>query len=318
MSASIYSCSIIFLSVFLEALPFVLIGTIVSSLIEVFVSRDMIERIGGRGVFSYLLMGLAGMVFPVCECAIVPIVRRLLRKGMPVGLALTFMLSVPIVNPVVLLSTYYAFPGDLFYPLMRGVSGYIIAVVIGLFMNRRISEEAVVGYEEMHHRKISSAFVPLLSLHEGGCECEHCSDLNKRKSVKEVVRSILEHTSTELYTSGRYLILGVFIASLMQVYVPKEALFRVGTHPVLGILVLMFFAFVLSLCSEADAFIAATFRGSFSPVSVLSFMVLGPMIDIKNILMLSGVFGKRVILRLVLAVSGLCFVFMFILGFFAV
>lgn len=318
MSASIYSCSIIFLSVFLEALPFVLIGTIVSSLIEVFVSRDMIEKIGGRGVFSYLLMGLAGMVFPVCECAIVPIVRRLLRKGMPIGLALTFMLSVPIVNPIVLLSTYYAFPGDFFYPLMRGISGYIIAVVIGLFMNRRISREEVVGHEEIHRREISSVLVPLLSLHEEGCECEHCSDLNKRRGMKEVLRSILDHTSAELYTSGRYLILGVLIASLMQVYVPKKALFQVGTHPVLGISALMIFAFVLSLCSEADAFVAATFRGIFSPVAVLGFMVLGPMIDIKNILMLSRVFEKKALIKLVVMVSSLCFIFMFILGFFAV
>lgn len=318
MSASIYSCSIIFLSVFLEALPFVLIGTIVSSLIEVFVSRDTIERIGGRGILSYFLMGLAGMVFPVCECAIVPIVRRLLRKGMPISLALTFMMSVPIVNPIVLLSTYYAFPGDAFYPLMRGVSGYLIAIAVGLFMNRRIGRDEVLGYEAAHDKIRVSSFAPLLSLHEKGCECEHCFDVAKRRSAKDIVRSILDHTSAELYMSGRYLILGVLIASLLQVYVPKEVLFRVGTHPVSGILVLMVCAFVLSLCSEADAFVAATFRGSFSPVSILAFLVLGPMLDIKNVLMLSGVFEKRALLRLVAAVGTLCFVFMFVLGFFVV
>lgn len=293
-----------------------LLGTVVSSLIEVFVSRDTIEKIGGRGVFSYFLMGLAGAVFPVCECAIVPITKRLLKKGMPIGLALTFMLSVPIVNPVVLLSTYYAFPGDSFYPLMRGFSGYIIAVVVGMLMSRRMRREDVIGYEDTHDKRRNSSFAPLLSLHEEGCECEHCSDSKKRRDLRGTVASVLEHTSAELYTSGRYLILGVFITSLMQVYVPKDLLFRVGTHPVLGILALMVCAFVLSLCSEADAFVAATFRGSFSPISILAFLVLGPMIDIKNVLMLSGFFEKKALIRFVLTVSGLCFVFMFVLGFF--
>ena len=126
----------IFTSIILDALPFIIIGSLVSAFIQIFVSQEFIERfIPESTVIGYIGAGLMGLIFPVCECAIVPITRRLISKGVPVGLGVTFMLSVPIVNPVVIMSTYYAFYDVKSMVLVRTIGGFVCAIISGLIMD---------------------------------------------------------------------------------------------------------------------------------------------------------------------------------------
>jgi hypothetical protein len=350
--------SVIFLSILLEAMPFVMIGAIASSLIELYITPEWLAaRIPKNRWVAFGIAGLMGMVFPVCECAIVPIMRRLIKKGTPVGLAITFMLAVPIVNPVVLMSTFYAFPDSNMF-ILRGVFGFIGAVLVGLTFHHLVKEDVLLKDSQtviksacgcgvdhavadgskhlvMHKGQYTLALqgasqtsvrlssVPMhqlkrlpikRALEEGqedacGCGIAHNHPVNnsKRGLGLEDFKRVLAHTSSELYDVGRFLIAGAFISSAMQVFVPRAVLMSIGNSPLSSILLMMVMAFVLSLCSEADAFIASTFRYQFSSSSLLAFLIFGPMIDIKNTLMLAGAFKSKFVIRLVGTITIVCF-----------
>lgn len=279
MNLSLNNVLIIFLSIFLEALPFVLVGSILSSVFEVFLSPGSLKKFSNGNIRSYFFIAMVAFFFPICECAIIPIMRRLIKKGLPVSLSLTFMLAAPTVNFVVLTSTGHAFPNANFYPVMRMVMGYFVAVFSGLIFSKWIEEEECLKEEK------KTVILPHT------CTC--CQE-EERNFNKKILTKLLFHTSEELYDVGRYLIFGAALSALLQVYVPSQFLATIGLHPVFGIVVLMGLAFLLSLCSEADAFIAATFQNRFLPSAVLSFMVFGPMVDIKNILLLTTVLKKNI------------------------
>lgn len=314
------SFGIIFLSIVLEALPFVVLGTLISSLIEVLMPQGWIEtRLKKKNLITYMGAALVGVVFPVCECAIVPVMRRLVRKGMPLSLGVTFMLATPIVNPVVLLSTYYAFGNRWPMVLGRGGFGYLLAILIGLLIARYDGQKVFLeetkgrgdcGHDHSHGDGHDNN-------HEGAaCHCghDHGHDHNHDRQSKAVLLSVLTHTGSEVLDVGRYLILGAFITAMMQTFVPREVFVVVSGRPVLGILLMMVMAFVLSLCSEADAFIASSFANQFPPSALMAFMVYGPMIDIKNTLMLAGTFKKGFVLRLVGIITATVFLAMWLLS----
>ena len=370
--------AIIFLSILLEALPFVLIGTIVSSLIEIFVSREWLtEHLPKRSWFAFLVAGLAGIIFPICECAIVPVMRRLVKKGMPVGVAVTFMLATPTINPVVLLSTRFAFLNNFYFPLLRGVFGYLTAIAVGLLITflsdkeelktagavwqgeagkhdhdaeeteheescacghshghgkhqhggydhdgesehgtaggmAEMSHHCCCHHQEHHHNEDSAAVTETGDEHDhehgAACSCGHVHATRRDKPL-QIVKSILDHTSHELYEVGRFLILGVLISAAMQTFVPKQYFLALSQIPALSITAMMLLAFVLSLCSEADAFVAASFQGVLPNSAILAFLLFGPMMDIKNMLMLTQGFRMKFIIRLILTIAVVVFIF---------
>lgn len=315
--------SVVFLSILIEALPFVMLGAIVASLIEVFVTPAwLVSHLPKQWWLSYPLAGLMGLIFPVCECAIVPIMRRLVTKGVPVGLATTMMLAVPIVNPVVLLSTFYAFP-DSPMPWLRGGAGYLAAILIGLSLSR-IKQRDVLQFkaadsEGTDNRASSSPLGVKISgvarpMALRSTQVAMPAVQEKREGFKAVVFRVLNHTQHELYDVGRYLILGAFVSAALQVFVPRVWLTSAGGNLVVSTLLMMSLAFVLSLCSEADAFVASTFRYQFSQGSLLGFLIFGPMIDIKNTLMLLGAFKASFVRRLVATIAGVCFTMAIIIG----
>ena len=300
--------SLILWSVLLEALPFVMLGTIISSLIQVFVTEEMILRVlpksnALRLVFSALL----GLIFPVCECAIIPITRGLIKKGMPTGPAIAFMIATPIINPIVLLSTYNAFPSMPQMVLYRGLGGFFGAILIGALVNRVTRDKALkegadiacaCGHEEHGHA--------CTHVH-GEHEHTHAAEHSEKKTVGQIIGSVLSHTSSELRSVGMYLIFGAIISAAVQILVPTDVLTSLGSGRVVSILVMMALAFVLSICSEADAFIGSTFMYQFSSASILAFLVLGPMLDIKNTIMMLGAFKKRFVVRLIATILIICF-----------
>lgn len=332
---------IIFLSILFEALPFVLIGTIASAMIELFVSERWVRNhLPKKEWIAYFVAGGMGLFFPICECAIVPVVRRLVKKGIPLGVAITFMLSVPILNPIVLLSTRYAFMNQPEMMWYRGLFGYTGAVMIGILVSNFLRKEDLVeethihvcacdcghhhdgeqqaGWGQEHSHSLVGEYDPILQgVHEHHTfEEEHCCSyehghgecIESCFSCFIILKSILSHTVAEFYEVGKFLIIGASLSALMQVALPKQYWMQLSSNPIISILVLMGLAFLLSLCSEADAFIAASLRGQFGRSSLLAFLIFGPMIDIKNTLMLATVFQKKALFRLILMIFSVCFV----------
>lgn len=273
------------LGIFIEAAPFLLIGTLVSGLIEAFVSRELIARLLPRNTFLATgLGGLLGFVFPVCECGVVPVARRLLNKGLPVPVAVSFLLAAPIMNPIVVASTQAAFGWSAVF-WGRFLIGGLVAVGVGLVFAFGARPEDVLREPAL------PAPNPGLTLRV---------HLPARPSVVARLLQAAHLATGEFFEMGRYLILGACLAAGMQTLVSQDVLLALGRGPVVSVLVMQALAFVLSVCSTVDAFLALAFAGTFTTGSILAFLTFGPMVDIKSTLMFLGVFKRRVVVYLIL------------------
>jgi uncharacterized membrane protein YraQ (UPF0718 family) len=281
---TILQMNTIFLSMIMEAIPFVLLGVLISGLIQSFITERWIARIMPSNRFLASLFGCSvGILFPSCECGIVPITRRLLNKGVPLNAGIAFMLTGPIVNPIVLFSTYIAFGNDWRVVAIRAGMAFAVALVVSMSV------------------ALLFPVLPLRVLEQQAAASEMPIVHNQRKLMLPRLGSVLTHAIEEFFSVGKYLVLGAFIATCMQTFIPTSALLQLGSNPVMASLVMMGLAFTMSLCSEADAFIASSFRSTFSIGALSAFLVYGPMIDIKNTLMLMGSFrGKFVIVLIAL------------------
>lgn len=290
-SGLIGNLSINFLAMVVEALPFMLIGSLAGGLIEVFVPVRLVERIFGRHPLpATLLAGGMGLLFPVCECAIVPVVRRLLGKGVPLGVAVTFLLSGPIVNVVVAASTAIAYSYNWQVVALRLGCGYAIAVGLGLLMGAlwRNRKPLVPG---------ATRSCP------SGCGHVHCTaEAGPHTGLAGRLRHAFAHALDDFFAIAFYLIIGAFLAAFVRSVLSVDLFARLLAAPGQAIALMMGMALLLNLCSEADAFIAAGFRGLLPPSAQLAFMVLGPMLDGKLMLMYLGVFRIRFIVTLAAAI----------------
>jgi uncharacterized membrane protein YraQ (UPF0718 family) len=276
----------IFLGIFIEAAPFLLLGTVASGLVEVFVRREDVIRLMPRSRFlAPLVGGLLGLTFPVCECGVVPLTRRLFRKGLPVSSGIAFLLAAPIINPVVLASTYAAYGWGRVL-LMRFALGLSIAFLIGLIFSLNPRPVLILR---------AQAALPIA----GGAGEASASTARPAEPLAQRIRGALRIAGDEFFEMGRYLVIGSLLAALMQTVVPKSTLLAVGSGPVISVVVMQVLAFVLSVCSTVDAFLSLAFAGSFTTGSILSFLVFGPMVDIKSMLMFLGVFRRKYVAYLV-------------------
>ena len=284
--------SIVFSSIVIEALPFILIGAVLASFMQVYISNNIFNKIISKNkLLGSIQAGIIGVFLPVCECATVPITKGLLNKKVPLNVAITYMLAAPIVNPLVILSTYYAFDGNIKVVLLRVGVGFSIAVIAGLLMLCLSGENNIFidnGEGEL----------------QGKCLCG-CSEIDDNSS--KPIR-LLKHTSLEFYEIGKYFIVGATLASIFQTFVPRDIIFYFENSAVLSIIILMAFSFLISLCSEADAFVASTFMNRFSLGSITGFLIIGPMIDLKNTIMLFSIFKKSFVIKLLFVVFSLCFI----------
>lgn len=266
----------IFISILIEAIPFILIGVILSGIIQMFVSEEMIARIMPKNRFLAVLFGaLAGILFPACECGIIPITRRLLLKGVPLHAGVAFMLTAPIINPIVLFSTYIAFGNRWSVVFYRGGLTLAVSVIIGIILSYQFKDNQLLKPDEAGHHH------------------------HHHHTLLQKLGGTLRHAIDEFFSVGKYLIIGAFIAAAMQTYVKTSTLLAIGQNDVSSSLVMMGLAFVLSLCSEVDAFIASSFSSTFSLGSLIAFLVFGAMVDIKNLLMMLAAFKKRFVFLLI-------------------
>lgn len=278
-AAHLTTFATICLGIFVEAVPFLLLGTLASGLVEVFVDQETLARFVPRRALAASLGGaLLGLAFPVCECGVVPLARRLYRKGLPLSSGVAFLLAAPVVNPVVLLSTAAAFGWG-------GMLAWRVGLTLGIAV--------LTGLLFASERDPASLLRPLPP--PVGSDHGHPSG-----SIRTRLGRALVIAGDEFFEMGRFLVVGSLLAALMQTVVPQSALLRVGGHPFLSVVAMMGLAFALSLCSTVDSFVALAFTGTFTPAAILAFLVYGPMVDIKSTLMLLGVFRRRPVVYLVL------------------
>lgn len=297
-------------SIVVEAAPFLLIGSLLSSILAVFVGDGALERLGRRPVPVQIALGcLAGLILPTCECGVVPVVRRLLKKGVPAGAAIPFMLAAPVVNPVSVASTVVAFQGDWTMAALRvglvlvpaAVLGWVLAGTGGLDLLRPTLDMAH-GHDHGHD-------------HGPGCGCGHDHSDQAGGSLPAKLLDVLRHTAQEFLDMGRYLILGACAAGLFKTLLPQGLLALVSGSLVPAIAAMMLLAVVLSVCSEADAFVAASLS-MFPPAALLSFLALGPMLDLKLIPAFLAVFKRRVALAVICVPALMIFIMCVALGLF--
>lgn len=286
-----------YLGIIVEALPFLLIGAVLSALIQIYVSDELIKKIIPKNsIIAYFIAAISGILFPVCECAIVPITRSLIKKGLPIGVGITFMLAVPIVNPVVIMSTYYAFPNDINIVIYRTIGGVIGALIVGM----------IVGliYDKKKNTEV-------LKSEEAALYCDCCTFSNNYYiSLKGKIKNLVLNASNEFLNISVYFIFGALLSSIFVVFLQDSLINNMTSGKVVGIGVMMLLGFLLSLCSEADAFVAKGFMENFGVAGVIAFLILGPMMDLKNLILSFGFFKKKFVLQLLLiiciVVFGIC------------
>ncbi|WP_068618853.1 permease [Paenibacillus tuaregi] len=281
----------IFNGIFLESIPFVLAGALLSSLLHLWIPEQMISRwVPNNPLLAILIACTAGIIFPICECGMIPLVRRLIQKGMPVYMAMVFILAGPILNPVVYGSTYAAFRSHPEMVYARMGLALIVATAIGLILYATMRSSPL----KMSLAQINGQSMPR-HRHQGGR-----------------ITAVFVHTADELFAVGKYLILGCLLTAGIQTFIAKDSLTSIGSHPLGSYAFMMGFAFVLSLCSTSDAFVASTFLHSFSSGSLLAFLVLGPMLDFKNLMLLLSAFKARFVAFLAFLILSLVFVLSFL------
>ncbi|KPG73756.1 permease [Enterococcus sp. RIT-PI-f] len=287
---SVLQMSVIFLSIVIEALPFVLLGCLISGALQVFLTPERVTKILPKNKLASIAMGCGlGVFFPSCECGIVPIVNQFVKKDVPVHTAFAFMLTAPIVNPIVIFSTFIAFGNSAKFAFLRVVGSLIVAMVVGVWL-AYFNQQGVLKQQSM---SLIQRGTP------NGHHHHHGHDHAPVEGKGQQIKALLQHSLDEFFDTGRYLIIGGLIASAMQTYLPTGLMLTLGSTKLLAVFMMLLLALTLSLCSEADAFIGSSLLSLFGAGPVVGFLVFGPMVDIKNLLMMKRYFTGRFIASLV-------------------
>lgn len=285
----------VFISILIQGLPFILVGSFVSAIIQICISRETFIKIFPKNIFlSCIVAALAGLLFPICDCGTIPVVKGLIKKKIPLAAGVTFMLAAPIVNPIAIISTMYAFEGTKNIVISRITAGIIISILVGLIMqfwtkkdeNILKSEDTIIN-----------------------CNCGFCDDgsISSRKKLDKI-KAVFIHAGDEFFNIGKFMIIGTFLSSIFQITVSINNNMFIPKDNRISLLLMMLLAFLLSVCSTSDAFIAKGFLKQFSMNSIMGFLVVGPMLDVKNTIMLFGSFKKKFVLKLIFAILVVSFI----------
>lgn len=298
---TVRSLSLVFTSIMLEAMPFMLIGSLVGGVIEAFVGHErMASLLPKSRVKTILMAGLMGFVFPVCECAVVPAVRRLIGKGVPASAAIAYLLSAPIVNPIVMVSTAMAYNFDVGVAVQRTVLGYAIAVSVAFFMDwwmQGTGEVLKGGAPAISNTPISC------SHGHTGCGCGPSPAQGTQENFPSKCHKVLRSAADDFLAVAHFLVIGAFIAALAQTCLERKLLLDYVEIPLLPSFCMVALAALLNLCSGSDAFIAASFRGLMPYSSQMAFMVTGPIFDLKLFLMYQTIFRRRALITLISSIA---------------
>lgn len=309
----------VFVSIFFEALPFVLLGALLSAFLQVYIPDHWIARIRPKHTLTGIIIAsLIGIIFPICECGVVPLVRGLIRRGFPIYMAIVFIMTAPIINPVVYLSTVVAFRHDQTMAMARMVLAFAVALVIGYVFARMDPKKALVpsgpslyidtqatlhhtheAHEADHDHHDHAHHDHKHAHHDDEHHHTHAHDHSHDHQHAQRWTSFMQHAVDEFFDMSRFLILGALFAGVVQTFVARETLSSFGHMPIASNVFMMGFSYLLSACTTSDAFIAASFSSSFAPGALLSFLVFGPMLHFRNTLLMLSIFKREVVLKLI-------------------
>ena len=277
----------IFQGLLLESLPFLLLGVLIAGLARWLVPQGTwIDRLPKNPVLAPITGALMGFALPACECGNVPVARRLLASGAPLGTAFGFLFAAPVLNPIVLASTWAAFPDQRWLLLARPFGAFLLAVLLSLLLTQ-LSETQLLERALLSERRMSQPLSNLGLLDRSSGLIGTPLDSKAATTPQRVsLGVVLDQSSREFLDLLALLVLGCVIAALVQTWLPRSWLLAVGSAPTLSILALMVLAIVVSVCSSVDAFLALGFAAQVTPGALLAFLLLGPVVDLK----LAGLF----------------------------
>lgn len=296
-SLNLYDICLSFLSILFEGIPFLLLGSLLSGLVDVFVSSERLAKILPKNPFAAIFIsGGLGLIFPMCECGSVIVIRRFIRKGLPISCAVTYMLGAPIVSPIVALSTYKAFP---MYPelmtSMRLLMGYVIAVGAGYLVHfldpRKILQPGILADATHPRSGLRFAAAPA-AINSGDRDF---ADIAGRAPLPRKLLMAVQSATADFLDVAFFFVIGCAIASCFNTGFNQQIIQQFATMPLPSILVLMGFASILALCSTTDAFIAASFI-KFPFAAKLAFLVFGPIFDLKLFWLYGLLFKRRAVI----------------------
>lgn len=278
--------AIVFVSIVLQSLPFVLLGVFASALVQRYLSAERLARWLPRDRFSLVLLASGfGFVAPVCDCGVIPLARRLATKGLPVYAATTFILAAPVVNPVVLTSTAVAFQGDWTIVALRMAMSLSVAITVGLLASTLMPETLTLS-------------VPVTVAHVRSADARSSG----------AFANIVAHAGAEYFDIALFIVLGALFTAVTQTFVPRGDLAELGGSRIGSVATLMPVATLLSICSEADAFVARAFAATFTTGALLAFMTIGQIVDLRNGLLLFRTLPRRLVALIVIVAYGLIFI----------
>ena len=294
----------IFQGLLLEAIPFLLLGVAIAGLARWLVPQTAwIQRLPRNPLLAPITGALMGFALPACECGNVPVARRLLASGAPMGTAFGFLFAAPVLNPIVLASTWAAFPDQPWLLVARPLGAFVIAVLLSLLLVQ-LPETQLLEHALLSERRMSQPLstVGLLE-RSGGLVGDPIRELTPTQSTRLRASDVLEQSSREFLDLLALLVLGCLIAALVQTWLPRSWLLAVGGAPTGSILALMLLAVVVSVCSSVDAFLALGFAAQVTPGALLAFLLLGPVVDLKLVGLFTVLMRPRAIAITAVAAS---------------
>ncbi|MFN6565592.1 MAG: permease [Nostoc sp. ChiSLP01] len=332
----------LFLSLLVEAMPFLLLGVLFSSLLLFFVDeRKLVEKMPTNPLLGALVGSLIGFLFPVCECGNVPVARRFLIQGVPTPVAIGFLLAAPTINPVVIWATWTAFRDQPEIVVLRVVFSLLIATIIGFVFSFQKDLNPIVQPAIARYMKYNPPAPPETKRRGKGYQVQQESTVpnilqsgtyilggkagiplridpnsvpptiisTPNKPLRDKLRLVVDNSVQELRELGGVMVLGSAIAAAIQVLAPRELILSLGAGPISSIVVMLILAVVVSICSTVDSFFALSFASTFSSGSLLAFLVFGPMIDIKGVGLMLSIFKPKTVFYLFALAGQLTFMF---------
>ncbi len=314
----------LFLSLLVEAMPFLLLGVLLSSFLLFLINeKQLIARLPKNPFLGAVVGSCIGFLFPVCECGNVPVARRLLLTGVSPSVAISFLLAAPTINPIVIWSTWVAFSDRPSIVFFRVLFSLAIATIIGCIFSvqkdvRFLLQESFskrlkpVNYYQLEQAESIS---PLLQsgsfLIEQGQSLALDSSFSSAVVKKQAssLQLFIDNVLQEFSELGAMLVFGSAIAATIQVFVPRELILSLGQDTVTSILAMMLLAAIVSICSTVDSFFALSFASTFTGGSLLAFLVFGPTIDIKSIGLMASIFKPKIIIYIFTLIAQLTFIF---------
>ncbi len=286
------------ISVIVEALPFLLIGSLIAAIVHIYLPEKTLRRFF---VFplpvQIIIAAFTGVIFPLCECAMIPITRNLIKKGLPIPTAIVLLMATPIVNPISVISTHVAFNATIpAMPIYRVLLGVFVSICIGLtfvgFKKEKVIKDADDSYGEGEFNVYYT---------------------EEKSGLLAHLLEVIQHTKEEFLTISVYLVIGAVFSTCIYFLMPSSVVTALADNDFAAIPAFGLFGYLVSLCSNADAFLIAPFAGRFSIIALLSFLIISPIIDVKNTFVLLSMFRRKFSFVLLLRVFAIVFVSLTIL-----